>query len=319
MDDQLVHPDDATLFDLLEGELDAAREQAVIAHVERCSACAAFMDAALAGTPETTTAVVAMPEAASQQLHLRMAEGWRERMAALAAHEARADAAVPSIPMPSGAPQPGTPTYRPLPTTVPSSRPRRGGWRRALVPSFAAAVLAVLAGTSIWIGDDAAAPDGGKAAEDAKALAEGEPTVVSGGDPTASGVAADTAVDPATGLPIDDAAGGVIDPTAAAPGSNEVSAGDPVGEDAGAGGDPGVDPGVSVAPPAEQIDGSTVPIAPQDGDSRAAEAPPVGYEQFDVGMLCIAVFDDARLVLPDGRIPQRVEGPGPFGMFLVCG
>jgi anti-sigma factor RsiW len=112
MDDRLTHPDDATLFDLLEGALEPAREQDVIAHLERCSACAAFVDAARAGAPETTTAVVAMGEAASERLHLRLAEGWRERMATLAAAEAREDAtAAPSaVPMPSGAAQLSTNT-----------------------------------------------------------------------------------------------------------------------------------------------------------------------------------------------------------------
>jgi hypothetical protein len=199
----------------------------------------------------------------------------------------------------------------PLPSTMPTRPARRGGWRRVLVPSLAAAVLAVLAGTSIWIGDDAQVPSGGTAAEESKAVAEsqGEPSVVSGAENGVGATATDAA---AGGAP-------AAAPAAGAPGSNEISAGDEVAaDDLAARGDTGV----SVAPPTEdsngQVDGRTVPIAPDPAAGQAAE-PPVGYDQFYAGAVCIVAFDEARLVLPDGRIPQVVEGPGPFGMYLVCG
>lgn len=297
MRDESGHPDDATLFDLLEGALDPAREQAVAAHLERCAACAAFMDAARAGAPETTTAVVSMPEAAAQRMHLRLAEGWRARVSALAAAEARADAAAPTtVPLPSMPPISGPPP------TPPAPRPReRGGWRRLLVPGLAFAVLATLAGTSIWVGQDASAPSssaGGARTDAATELAPSQDATTGATDPLADTAAPATAV-PATAAPVT----AESDAAAAAAGGSGAAA--PEGA-AGA---------------AADVDGRTVPIAPGTDarDEGIVIEPPVGYDELVPGQLCAFAFDPSALVLPDGRIPQQVIGPGPLGSYLACG
>jgi hypothetical protein len=292
MSNEPGHPDDATLFDLLEGALDPAREPGVIAHLERCAACAAFVDAARAGAPETTTAVVAMPEPAAERMRLRLAEGWRERTAAIAAAEARADAAAPApitVPPPQPLPDADADLIPPRLTPPSTSRQARGGWRRALVPALAFAVLATLAGTSIWVGQHSTAP---------ATRSAGDAATATSGDSFASS-------------------------DAAAPGSDEAASGGAAAPAVGAAGSP-----AEVAPqPAtgetssQDLDGRTVTIPPEATDKAAedAVAPPVGYTDIVAGELCTVAFSRLQLVLPDGRIPQQVFGPGPFGTFVVCG
>lgn len=315
MDDLTGHPDDATLFDLLEGALDPAREQAVVAHLERCAACAAFVDASRAGAPETTTAVVAMPEQASERLHLRLAEGWRERTRTIAAAEAREDAAAPAtpvvpvpVPVPVPLPLADDDLLAPQPL-VPSPRPaqptREGGWRRLLVPGLAFAVLATLAGTSIWVGDDASRPEAGSAGQPARTAED--PQALSG-----------TPAEPSTAAPAQDSIVGgesdavVIDPSTGQPGAAVPAT---AGADSAGGAEAAAAPSAG-----NHVDGRTVPIAPDAAtDGEFDGGPPVGYEQLVPGEICIIALDETQLFLPDGRIPRSIHGPGPYGIYLVCG
>jgi hypothetical protein len=110
-----------------------------------------------------------VPADAAQRLHPAVAVGWQERVAGIAASEAAADARATTVdvPMPAGIAQPPV-SSTPRPPSAPA-RPRRARW---LVPSLAAAVLAALAGTSIWLGGQpASSPSGvagsGSASKDA--------------------------------------------------------------------------------------------------------------------------------------------------------
>lgn len=297
MDDLSRHPDDATLFDLFDGALDAAREQEVRAHLQRCAACAAFVAAARAGAPETTTAVVAMPEDASERLHLRLRDGWRERTALIGAAEARQDASgapVPSVPLVGMEEDLVPPRIEP-----PRAADRRRPWRRRLVPVLAFGVLAALAGTSVWIGDDTARPGAsGGSADSAAESTTGATSAPADGDIAAvPDIATDTATAPSAGAPVAATAAG--------------------GDDNAASG--AADVAVTIPPTApEPSDGRAVELA--DGEARVGEIvpPPAGIEQFGDGTICIVTFDQVTIELPDGRIPQQVR-QGPFGMFLVCG
>jgi hypothetical protein len=141
MADFTGHPDDELLFDLADGALDEARAEQVRAHLHRCAACAAFVAAATVGAEATTLLVEPMPADAASALDVAMAAAWRERRDAIVAAEAEADAAdaLETVPV--------APTS---PAAQPSARPRRRA--RRFVPILAFAVLALLAGTSVYVG-----------------------------------------------------------------------------------------------------------------------------------------------------------------------
>lgn len=192
MDDLIRHPDDETLFDLIDGSLDPAREQQVVVHLSRCAACAAFVSAARVGAPDTTTAVVQMPSAASERLHLRMREGWRERMERIgAAEEVVAPDGVLIPPRVDDAHMPGR------------ERPAPRPWRRRLVPVLAFGVLAALAGTSVWVVDETPAPRQGSVdAESGSVVAEpGAGSDEASELASVPDIAADTATAPSAGGP----------------------------------------------------------------------------------------------------------------------
>lgn len=144
MEDAPRHPDEATLFDLIEGALDPARDAAVRDHVEECAACSEAVTGARTAAAEARSAATPMPEPAAHRMQLRLAAAWRERVSAIAAEEARADARA------------AAPTEAPAaPPTKTTSVEHRPPWRRRLVPLLAFVVLAALAGVSISIDEPA--------------------------------------------------------------------------------------------------------------------------------------------------------------------
>lgn len=288
MDDLIRHPDDATLFDLLDGGLDPAREQEVRLHLSRCAACAAFVSAARAGAPETTTAVVQMPSVASDRLHLRMREGWRERMERIGAAEQR-ESPSPGRRRTLRSPQ-GSSRSSDLagaPALAPAARPAPRPWRRRLVPVLAFGVLAALAGTSVWVVDEAPAPrQGGADGESGSVVTEpGAGSDEASELASVPDIAADTATAPSAGGP------------AASTGAPPPADGTPVDD--------------------PNVDGRTVPADRVGPEAEVAE-PPGGAEQFSDGTICVLTFDETAIELPDERIPQQVL-EGPLGLLLVCG
>lgn len=300
MQEPTRHPDDATLFDLVEGTLDAAAAAPVREHLGRCAACAAFVSAARAAAPETTAAVVAMPDPAAHRMHLRLSQEWRARVASIAAAEALEDARIPAPHAAATIPDDDLVPLRPDPPRVvePPARPR---WSRRLVPLAGVAVLAGLAGTSVWLGDAPSGPgsgaeSGGQAAtpamDDAAVPgASGEQGAATAGAPPPSGLegaAEQQALDAATAPP---------------PAADGAGGGSPGGVEGAIGGDTAA--------------GSRGAMVEPDAGAAGAPGPPIGYDEL-VPTQCVAAFSEAQLVLPDGRIPLRIVD-GPLGIYLVCG
>lgn len=336
MDDVTRHPDDATLFDLVEEALEPARAEQVRAHLARCSACAAFVQAARAGAPVTSSAVEELPAEAAAKLQAAMTSAWRERMAAIAASESAQDASAPggefagfaptdsSATQADAAPEP-EPASAPAPASTP---PRRRG--RRLVPVLAFVVLGTLAGTSVLLGDETAK----QASIDRDSGAESDNSPMAGSAPEATDIQ-EPALAPSAGAP-----SAMEDPTGELDGDDEIRDGDAASPAAGASGDaagtPPADLGARPVGDAETTDadgalsdaakaaretsGSTGGAPGATNDTAVTSVPPpADYEAFvDQDRVCIATLDETRLELPDGRIPTQIT-PGPFGLFLVCG
>lgn len=143
MDDVTRHPDDEVLFDLVDGSLDDAAADLAQRHLARCSACAAFVRAATDGADALAAPVDPMPAAAAESLHLSINAAWRDRRDAIAADEQATPVLIDVASTPLD------------PATDIPSPPRRRRARR-LLPVLAFAVLATLAGTSIYIGQQPA-------------------------------------------------------------------------------------------------------------------------------------------------------------------
>lgn len=318
MDEQTPHPDDATLFDLIEGTLEESRAQEIERHLDACPECGAIVRASLAGSPDEVTPVEQMPEAASVRMHQALAEGWRERVAAIAQAEAEADARVTHV-MPQ-APELAPDDllarpqelYAPAAVDQPAGRPRsrRDRWSRRLVPALAFVVLGALAGTSYYIGQD----DGGvpttsevreaddSASEDAaggSSESSEVPQIDDGADEAVT--APDTTTGTATDMSSEPAVAPTEDRDAAKRAEAAAEASPP-----------------PVVEPADG-DGRTVPLDEVERDSSAEDGPPEGVEEFIGGdTVCMITFDETSLLLPDDRVPQQVQR-GPFGLILVCG
>lgn len=144
------HPTDDTLFDLVEGTIDAARMPELERHLARCAACAAFVTSARIGRERSTDAVETMPEAAVASFDAAIDAAWGERVGATT--KLPAAAAIP--PADDGAGD----TIQ-LERVVPPSRPRRSPaaarprrrFVRSAIPVFAVIVVGVLAGTSVYV------------------------------------------------------------------------------------------------------------------------------------------------------------------------
>jgi len=168
MDEFTQHPDEATLYDLVEGLLDPARENEVAQHLETCASCAAFAEAGLAGSNLVDDAREAMPADAAERMMIALDVAWRERHAPAAAPEA----VTAVTPMPTAAQAEShvpdeTIALSPITSgTIPgieepaeTERRRRFVPRmraRALVPVLAIIVLGTLAGTSWLAGNEQA-------------------------------------------------------------------------------------------------------------------------------------------------------------------
>jgi hypothetical protein len=141
MNDVTRHPDDEVLFDLANGALDDGTTDLARRHIARCAACAAFVRAATDGAAALVEAVEPMPEQSAQSMHLSINAAWRERRDSIAADEQSTPVSVNA----DVALAPLDPEAEPIPL------PRRRRARR-LLPVLAFAVLATLAGTSVYIG-----------------------------------------------------------------------------------------------------------------------------------------------------------------------
>lgn len=287
MDDATRHPDDAVLFDLVEGSLDPEQAELVDDHVAHCSACAALVAAARSGRDAASGGAVELPADRAEQLTLAVRAAWRQRRVdVLAAEQADEDQPVIDSPVTVARPEAGDEVLESIPTGRALPRSRRA---RRLVPILAFGVLATLAGTSVYIGEDRpTAPDrattgGGTVASEG-----------SGGDDVESGrtgPAEDATADGAEGA--DAPSSGLEAPVGAGPIEGDPTASTP----------------------------RVTPGAPSDA---SVELAPEGLIETDHGAqgldepTCIATRDERELVLPDGRIPQRIER-GPLGIYLVCG
>ncbi len=217
MDDATRHPDDATLFDLIEGALAPADEQRVRAHLSHCAACAAFVQAAQAGAPVTSSAVEAMPHDAAADLHAAVTAAWRERVAGIAATEAAQDAADAAGDGKFGGSAPVE--LEPPAPPAPVAAPRRRRSRR-LVPVLAFVVLGTLAGTSLYIGEESSDTSLSEIVQEAEEAGEASMSsgegAMSADEQDTSKVGRDAAVmaEPSVSGAADSAVGGVEPPPA---------------------------------------------------------------------------------------------------------
>lgn len=286
MDDVTRHPDDATLFDLVEGALDDARAETVQAHLSRCPACAAFVAAARAGAAVSSSAVEEMPAEAVARLDVTVAAAWRDRVAGIAAAEALEDAtpvAVGATDVIATAPIDADPIGN---DSRPASARRRGV--RRLVPVLAFVVLGTLAGTSLYLGE--------QQPKDGATLGRGEQETAT----------ENTAPEPPSPSAVD---GGAIEAGAPPVADTSVSAGEPAGgEEYKVQRDVAAATGGAMS---EAADAASSPVDPSE--------PPADYDEFvEQQQLCLVTRDQSQLVLPEGRIPTQIT-QGPLGLYLVCG
>lgn len=188
MDDVTRHPDDEQLFDLVDGALDDAATERVQRHIARCAACAAFVRSATEGAAALDEPVQPMPAAAAEAMHMAIDAEWRARRAV-------------TEPEPAPEPDPDpVPMFAPVPT-LEQPRPTRRRARR-LLPVLAFAVLATLAGTSVYVGQqsgsDSSSSDA-KSTESTTSVSEALSSASGAGLETAAR-AADSA---ATAAPVD--------------------------------------------------------------------------------------------------------------------
>ena len=268
------HPDEEQLFDLIEGQLDDATERRVAAHLDWCASCAALAEAGLAGANALDGVVHPMPRAAANGLHAALAVEWDAR-----AGEAQSLADVAEAGSRDAEAAPAATTVEsagPVTPTLPARAPRRYRW---FAPALAAAVLAALAGTSIWIGADPSFRSGAHADSTAIAPDGG----AEGGAAAGGSVAAPMAKEAKT----------AADATSAAPATPPTADGDYATGSA-------TDVQVTVEPRGDTVDRE------------------LGADTGSVADTCIASRDPAHLLLPDGSIPTRVAA-GPFGIYVACG
>lgn len=290
MDDVTGHPDDAELFDMVEGTLDPARAAIVDEHIARCAACGALVAAARSGRDATHDVAVELPGGRAEQLRYAVRAAWRERRARVLAGERLADGAVTPMGQPAGE---RTEVLEAIPTSGPPGTRRA----RRLLPIVAFAVLATLAGTSLYVDDERIAAPDRSATEEASAPGESSsgpggdaapaaPSVGGGpieGDPSASTPPV------APGEPSDATTDLAAPPAAGSPEGREATSGGATDSTAGGA---GVEAGS---------------VAEMEGAAQALAEP-----------ICIATLDETALALPDGRIPLRIER-GPLGIYVVCG
>ena len=255
------HPEDATLFDLVDGTLDTGRTAEVQAHLEHCSACAAFVEAAREGAAALHQAAVTMPADTAERLQLAVADAWDQQHST----------ASPPVEIAVAAPQPAMP-----PATS------RSRWSRIAMPAVAFAVLALLAGTSVFIVEDRPP----SAAKDAAVPNDVQSMSSSGASTTPSD------------------AENVDDDTI----TREAADGEDALADAAVEAAAPVGPAVSTAKSADLS-------AP---DLAGGAAPTTATTETVPERTCFATTNESRLVLPDGRIPQRII-TGPLGILIVCG
>ncbi|MCW2928007.1 MAG: hypothetical protein JWM86_1975, partial [Thermoleophilia bacterium] len=201
--------------------------------------------------------------------------------------------------------------------SLPHRVPRRvsRAWSRRLVPALAFVVLATLAGTSVLLDDDSAAP---------RPQSSGSATAGDSAVPNAtSGAGSDEVASGGAAAPVEgevSAPDANTDVTAAAGGAIAEAA-----RDASAGTSTGAGPAAATGDPASgsSAKSATVPDpALQGAEGDGTATPPAGYDDLiEPGdtSICVIAFDDAILPnLPGGRIAMLVR-PGPFGLVLVCG
>jgi hypothetical protein len=297
------HPDDATLFDFAAGELDDATRADVRRHIERCSACSAFLAAATAGSDALQHAVTPLPEPAAHRLQLRVADAWDE----LHAGELDSIDAAPLRPARS------TSSKR-------QRRPRARAWRRRAVPAMAFAVLAALAGVSFSLVD-------GGSTTSPKAQYDSRATAPATSSPQADGVAgAPSSADPMDAAPAASSPGGDAGAGAGAAAketeqSASAGAAATSGEPARA---PDSDIGLgdgTVPPDATQPQTATSDPerATAEAQANAATDSPAttdgtgAYEP-----VCVSGYDASVIALPNGRYPSTTIS-GPLGIVVVCG
>lgn len=304
MDDATRHPDDDVLFDMVEGSLEPDRVQQVERHLSRCAACAAFVAAARSGREAARSARVELPRERADELALALRAAWRERREGVLAQERATEPEAETAAI--GGQEP-TEVLEAIPTTTALPRTRRG---RRLLPILAFGVLATLAGTSVYVGEERAVPE--------RAITE-EGATVGDGAPESGGSASED------GAASEDSGRGVQGATSSAPAGDGPIEGDPTGSV------PPVPPGDPSDATAElgtgavedDAGGRPSSRAETDGGADTAEDGSAtaldGSEAGEVAeSTCIATLDEGALVLPDGRIAQQVLR-GPLGLHLVCG
>ena len=272
------------------------------------------------GATAIADAVEPMPAPLADRLQAAVAGAWRERRDAIAATE-RADDAAMATPTPEAA-QAAADDDQPLiliPTeppagaaSTPRATPRRSRWRRA-VPVLAFAVLATLAGTSVWLGgqDDQA----GSARNDAATKSQQS----TAGDAEAGGSApADGEVPGANELSMggdDTAADTTAAPAAAAPAAGDAAAkAGAEGRSSSSTNPDELDPALQVPPVGDA--GDTGPGDVQGG--LDVDGLTETQQAASDGRTCIATLDETNLALPDGRLATLII-PGPLGLYVVCG
>jgi hypothetical protein len=147
-----THPDDATLFDLAEGALAPGHAGDVARHLDRCAACAAFVETAAAGRAAARDQQLEqLPAPAVDRLAAAFDDAWHEHAPArapLATEPLQVDGARPAAPS------------------------RWQGVRRRAVPVLAFAVLAGLAGVSVTVLEPSSGGLPGEPSEETAASAD---------------------------------------------------------------------------------------------------------------------------------------------------
>jgi len=300
------HPHDEVLFDFLEGALDVTHTNEVRAHLERCSACAAFVDAARAGALRDV--VEPMPAAASERMHVALAAAWAERNGAAGvgagaavdvltgAEETGIDVASIDASGPRSLRSSRRRSSRQNTSRGPARTPRRDRFRW-VTPALAFGVLALLAGTSVFLVDDDPGGRPSTSAQDRNASTSSD-----------DGVARPPESATSESAPEGDTSASATAAPASAPitGNSPGVAGMTEEDDAAAG---GTSDGVQQDAAKSTATGSGADPAFPDSQQH-----PDTYGE----PVCVATTDETQLTLPDGRIPQRII-TAPLGVLIICG